>query len=254
MDLIDELGKNFVEQTKYKNLKDSPQANGSPYPSYMQEALDTSLKISLPKPEEIDLRGYDLRKAIEGRTSIRRYSAEELTLEELSYLLWLTQGVKRIIPKNNITMRTVPSAGARHPFETWLSINRVHTVQPGLYHYLPVTNSLEQINTGKSVNEELTTATFDQKQFETGAVNFIWVAHPYRTSWRYSSRAFRYLYLDAGHVCQNLHLAAESIGCGVCAIGAYDDDAVNALIGINGIDQFAIYIASLGKKNNSPEE
>jgi len=254
MDPIDDLGKEFVEQTKYKNLKDSPQTMGSPYPLYLQEALENTPKILLPKPDELNFPVYDLRKAIEERISIRRYSPEELTLEELSYLLWLTQGIKRIIPKNNITMRTVPSAGARHPFETWLSINRVKSIEPGLYHFLPSSHSLEQIRAGNAINEELTSATLNQKQVETGAVNFIWVAHPYRTSWRYSSRAYRYLYIDAGHVCQNLHLAAESISCGICAIGAYDDDAVNAIIGIDGLTQFAIYIASLGKKQTSPEE
>jgi SagB-type dehydrogenase family enzyme len=66
--------------------------------------------------------------------------------------------------------------------------------------------------------------------------------------WRYLERGYRYLHLDAGHICQNLYLAAEPIGCGVCAIAAFDDDAVNAFLGIDGVEQFAIYLASLGKK------
>jgi SagB-type dehydrogenase family enzyme len=184
---------------------------------------------------------------MEQRISVRRYSEDPLSLEELSYLLWLTQGVKTILP-NTLTMRTVPSAGARHPFETWLSINRVETLIPGLYHFEASSHELEQVKLGEEYNQQLTQAILNQQQVATSAVTFIWVAHPYRTSWRYGSRAYRYICLDAGNVCQNLHLAAESIGCGVCAIGAYDDDAVNRLLELDGEEQFVIYMASLGRK------
>ncbi len=82
----------------------------------------------------------------------------------------------------------------------------------------------------------------------TSAVTFIWAAVPVRTVWRHRQRAYRYIHLDAGHVCQNLYLLAEAIGCGVCAIAAYDDDQVNAVLGLDGEDMFAIYLASLGKR------
>ena len=87
-----------------------------------------------------------------------------------------------------------------------------------------------------------------QRQVATSAVTFIWAAVPYRTVWRYSERSYRYLYLDAGHVCQNLHLAAESINCGICAIGAYDDDAADQLLGFDPPEMFVIYMASLGRR------
>jgi len=87
-----------------------------------------------------------------------------------------------------------------------------------------------------------------QRQVATSAVTFIWAAVPYRTVWRYSERSYRYLYLDAGHVCQNLHLAAESINCGICAIGAYDDDAADQLLGFDPPDMFVIYMATLGRR------
>ena len=87
-----------------------------------------------------------------------------------------------------------------------------------------------------------------QRQVKTSAVTFIWAAVPYRTIWRYAERSYRYLYLDAGHVCQNLHLAAESINCGICAIGAYDDDAMDQLMGFTPPEMFVIYLASLGRR------
>lgn len=248
MAFIDKFGSDFIEYTKYEHLNPSPERLGEPFPAYLQPANPEWDKIALPKPEDITLGHSDLREVVESRRSVRRYLDKKLSLEELSYLLWMTQGIQKVSQRSNMTLRTVPSAGARHPLETYLSINLVEGLEPGLYHFLAQEHTLEIVRLGGEFNLELTTATLEQKQVANSAVTFIWVALPYRTAWRYSSRGYRYLYLDAGHVCQNLHLAAESIDCGVCAIGAYDDDRVNALIGADGLQQFAIYLATLGKK------
>jgi len=250
---VDELGSEFIEKTKYMNMGPSPEGLGEPFPHYLMQADPKLAKIELPKPEEIALGDSDLRVTIENRRSVRRYANTVLSMEELSYLLWMTQGVKRISERSGMTLRTVPSAGARHPLETYLSINRVDGLTHGLYHFLADQHMLEAVRLGQEVNRELTSATLEQQQVATSAVTFIWVAEPYRTVWRYGSRGYRYLFLDAGHVCQNLHLAAEAIECGVCAIGAYYDDMVNALVGIDGKSQFAIYLASLGKKPKDQE-
>lgn len=242
------VGKNFVEYTKYHHLSPTPQELGEPFPEYIQAANPTWELIDLPKPTEFRFEGKYIRDIIEQRRSVRKYSNQYLTMNELSYLLWTTQGIIRISEKSKLSLRTVPSAGARHPFETYLNINRVSGLIQGLYHFLPKDHKLELMRKGENVCDELTLSTFNQQQVATSAITFIWVAVPYRTSWRYGSRAYRYLYLDAGHVCQNLHLAAESISCGVCAIGAYSDDLVNKLVGVDGEKEFAIYLASLGKK------
>jgi SagB-type dehydrogenase family enzyme len=160
----------------------------------------------------------------------------------------LTQGVKKINEKRKVTLRTVPSAGCRHPFETYLSINRVDGLEPGLYRFVATEHKLAALQLNDQFNEKLTNVCFHQHQVATSAVTFIWAAVPYRTVWRYSERSYRYLYLDAGHVCQNLHLAAESINCGICAIGAFDDDAANQLMGFTPPEMFVIYLASLGRK------
>lgn len=246
-------GYQFVEETKLPNLSESDQNLQKPQPPYEVPLKNGRPLIDLPEPEEIHLGHYDLRKAIEERRSLRRYSKDSLTLEELSYLLWLTQGVKSIDEKRNVTWRTVPSAGCRHPFETYLSINRVDRLDPGLYRYMALKHKLAPIRLDEQFNEELTGACGGQRQILTSAVTFIWAAVPYRTVWRYAERSYRYLYLDAGHVCQNLHLAAESINCGVCAIGYFDDDAVDALVELVPPEMFVIYMASLGKKNPPSE-
>lgn len=246
-------GYQFVEETKLQNISESDQNLKKTQPPYETPLKNAMPLIDLPKPEDIDLGEYDLRKAIEERRSLRRYSDELLSLEELSYLLWLTQGVKSIDEKRHVTWRTVPSAGCRHPFETYLSINRVEELAPGLYRYFALEHKLAPIRLDEQFNKELTQACGGQRQVLTSAVTFIWAAVPYRTVWRYAERSYRYMYLDAGHVCQNLHLAAESINCGICAIGFFDDDAVDALVELVPPEMFVIYMASLGKKNPPSE-
>lgn len=246
--MLKQNGYEFVEETKYPNTSESAQEQGKPQPPYEIPLEAGKPVIDLPKPGAVDLGPYDLRKAIEERRSQRRYSEDALSLEELSYLLWLTQGVKSMDEKRHVTWRTVPSAGCRHPFETYLSINRVTGLEPGLYRYLALEHKLVALRLDDKVNEEITEASLKQRQVATSAVIFLWAAVPERTVWRYSERSYRYLYLDAGHVCQNLYLAAESINCGVCAIDAFDDDAADAVLGLTPPEMFVIYIASLGRK------
>lgn len=249
--MTEEKGYAFVQKTKYLNISESDQHKGLPQPHYEIPLEEGKPLINLPVPGSIDVGKYNLRKAIEERRSVRRYSPDALSLEELSYLLWLTQGVVSINDKRAVTLRTVPSAGCRHPFETYLSVNRVKGLEPGLYRFVASTHQLVALELDASFNERLTEVCLGQRQVATSAVTFIWAAVPYRTIWRYSERSYRYLYLDAGHIGQNLHLAAESIKCGMCAIGAYDDDGADALLGFTPPEMFVIYMASLGRKETS---
>ena len=109
-------------------------------------------------------------------------------------------------------------------------------------------HALQAIPTAPGVADRLVTACLGQDLVAASAATWLWSAVPYRMTWRYGERGYRYLHLDAGHVCQNLYLAAESLGAGVCAIGAFDDDLVNQALGLEGEDEFVIYIAALGKK------
>jgi SagB-type dehydrogenase family enzyme len=246
--MLQKNGYEFVAETKYPKLSEPDQKLGNPQPPYEIPIKSDQALIDLPRPNSIDIATYDLRRAIEERRSLRRYSGDTLSLEELSYLLWLTQGVKKINEKRKVTLRTVPSAGCRHPFETFLSINRVDGLDPGLYRFIATEHKLAALQRSKTFNDKLTEACLGQRHVATSAVTFIWAAVPYRTVWRYSERSYRYLYLDAGHVCQNLHLAAESINCGICAIGAFDDDLADELMGFSPPEMFVIYLASLGRK------
>jgi SagB-type dehydrogenase family enzyme len=146
------------------------------------------------------------------------------------------------------TVRTVPSAGARHAFETLLLINNVSGLDPGLYRFLALEHALLEENLAPDCADRLVEACLGQEFIKSCAATFIWTAEVARMKYRYGERGYRYLHLDAGHVCQNLYLAAEAIGCGACAVAAFTDDEVNGVLGLDGVSRFAIYLGAVGKR------
>lgn len=241
-----DIGKEFMEKTKYKHLSPSDQARGLPHPPVELE-LETAVSIiDLPDPRKYEA-DISLTQAIVQRVSVRKYADTPVSLPELSYLLWCIQGVKSV-ESHLVTLRTVPSAGARHAFETYLLVNNVAGLAPGLYKFLAVDHQLAKLEAGENISDIITEACLRQRFVKTSAVTFIWTATAYRMTYRYGQRGYRYLHLDAGHVCQNLYLAAETTTCGVCAIAAFDDDQLNQALSLDGEAQFAVYVATLGKK------
>ncbi len=238
----------FIEKSKPQAMTQSPQeAKETPQPALELPIPADAALIPLPDPGSLNIPAIELRKAVEARRSHRKYAEEPISMEEFSYLLWMTQGVKEIT-RRPATLRTVPSAGARHAFETYLLVNRVEGLQPGMYRFAASQHALVDLNAPGTFNADVTRGCFDQGQVANSAVTFLWVAITERMTWRYAQRSFRYLHLDAGHVCQNLYLAAEAVGCGVCAIAAFDDDEINRVLGLDGENQWLIYAASLGKR------
>jgi len=240
------IGREFLEKTRYQHLAPSEQERSVAQPP-LQVRLGEGEVLELPDPRGVRDGGMSLRKAIEARRSLREYGAVALPLEELSYLLWCTQGVSKTIP-DRATFRTVPSAGARHAFETVVLANRVDGLKPGTYQYLALEHRLARLDSASDVADRMAEACLGQKMVRQSAATFVWIADRRRMAWRYGERGVRYLFLDAGHVCQNLYLAAESIGCGACAIGAFDDDRINGLLGLDGSERFVVYLAPVGKK------
>ncbi len=239
------IGERFQAETAIARLGASDQKRGVPMPP---------LEVRLLNGREIELPDADtawgkapLASVMRSRRSLREYSSQSLSLMELSSLLWATQGVDRVW-ENVVTFRSVPSAGARHALETLLVVNRVEGLPAGLYQYLAHGHRLLAASSFSVASNELAGTCLGQKMIEAAAVTFAWVAVRARMTWRYGERGYRYLYLDTGHVCQNLYLACEAIGAGACAIGAYDDAATNALFHLDGTERFVIYLASVGKK------
>ena len=245
--MTDEIGKEFMKKTQYKFMGPSAQSKGLPQPPLELDYDSSKQIIDLPKPHELKIKDISLRQAIETRESIRKYSDQSLTLEELSWLLWCAQGVKEVMG-TRATLRTVPSAGARHAFETYLLVNNVDGLQQGLYRFIAIEHKLFQVNQDEEIADRITKAALDQSQVKKCNVTFLFVAVVERMRWRYGMRGYRYLHLDAGHVGQNLYLAAENINCGVCAIAAFEDEELNRVLDLDGEEQFVIYLLTVGKK------
>ena len=186
----------------------------------------------------------ELTRIFSQRRSRRSYLHQSLSIDLLAALLWATQGISE--HGYGYSYRTVPSAGARHPLETYLNVNQINSLEPGLYRYLPFQHKLAQLVKNNNFSQLLARACLEQEMFTTCAVSFIWTAVIQRCRWKYQQRAYRYIYLDAGHVCQNLYLACEALGLGCCAIAAFDDDAVNQIIGVDGEKELVIYLATVG--------
>jgi len=201
--------------------------------------------IDLPRDESPG-EGKSLAAAIRSRRSCRNFTNESLTLKELSFLLWATQGVRRVLGPGT-AFRTVPSAGCRHALETYLAINAVDGLDPGIYRYLPLEHQLLFEFSEQNLPDKLSAAVLNQVFVGEAPVVFVWTAVPYRMEWRYGLAAHKVIALDAGHVCQNLYLAAGVIGVGTCAIAAYDQNRMDTLLRVDGEEAFTVYLAPVGK-------
>ncbi len=199
-------------------------------------------KVSLPSP--VEQGGPALWEVLQTRRSVRAYRRDPLTLEELSQLLWATQGITGSI--GEYKLRTAPSAGALYPIETYLAINRVDGLKQGLYHYDVETHQLDLLRLG-DFSREVKAGALDQQIAEHAAVVFIWSAIFQRSKWKYLQRAYRYIFLDVAHIAQNLALATEGLGIGSCQIGALYDDYLNDLLGLDIVKESVIYMSSVGK-------
>jgi SagB-type dehydrogenase family enzyme len=243
-----DIGRDFMLQTAHHVLSPPGETTGVPQPPLQLPVPEEATLIPLPDPKLSTDASFDLFGAFERRRSLREYSAQSISLVELSFLLWATQGVREVTDRP-ATSRPVPSAGARHAFETYLLINRVGDLNPGLYRYVALEHALIEADMTATTAAGIGSSCRNSQPLCTAsAVTFLWVAVAERMTWKYSERGFRFLHLDAGHVCQNLYLAADAISCGVCAIGGFNDEDVNPLLGLDGEDHFVIYIATVGKR------
>lgn len=227
--------------------QDTDQRRKVPPPPLQKPYPENAELIDLVAAKDLTVGQMPLIDAINRRKSRRRYTGGSLTLEELSFLLWAAQGVQEVSKRKDAARRTVPSGGSRHPFELYLAVNRVTSLEPGLYRYLPLDHKLCFLDTDPQIGKKMARACCKQAFVGKGAVVFIWTALPYRAEWRYTIVAHKMIALDAGHSCQNLYLAGEAIGAGVCAIGAYNQKELDALLEVDGTEEFAVYAGVVGK-------
>ncbi len=250
------MDEDLIERYRYF-LKDSirkeidfsqtDQSRGCDIPPIEKPYPADAIRIDLVKPGMWKtIARIDIITAIGNRQSRRTYTQEPLSMEEISFLLWATQGVRGEVISGH-AYRTVPSAGCRHAFETYLIVLNVKGLKPGIYRYLPLTHQLLFEFPEDDLSRKIVDAVFRQPYPGNASVTFVWTVLPYRMEWRYHLAAHKVIAIDIGHVCQNLYLACEAIGAGTCAIAAYDQESLDRLLLIDGKDEFSIYLSPVGK-------
>ena len=235
------IGDDYQLHTKYHRDRPFPPVDNPQRPPAARRHPDAAKKVDLPAPE-CDA-GPGLWGVLNGRRSERSYTAEPLSASRLAQLLWAVEGVTAV--RGPHLLRTTPSAGALYPQDTYLVVNNVAGLARGLYHYDVADASLWLLRE-EDLRERIAAAALDQKMCARAAVVFAWTAIVQRSKWKYGQRAYRYIYLDAGHLGENLHLAAAAMGLGCCAIGALYDDEVNAIVGAGGIEETVVYMSCVG--------
>jgi SagB-type dehydrogenase family enzyme len=240
--LADDIGERFWAETKHRRGKESGipldwDSKPDTYKNYPNAPL-----TKLP-PSGIG-KGLSFEEVLLARRSGRSYSQEAMTQVELSYLLSYSTGIGR--RERGHEFRVVPSAGALYPVETYLCINRVEEIGPGIYHYNLRGHALERLRDGEN-GDAMAASALDQEMVSESAVTFVWTAVFPRQKWKYGQRTYRYIDLDVGHIAQNLALACAAQGLAACHIAAFYDDEVNALLSLDGVDESVIYMTSVGR-------
>jgi SagB-type dehydrogenase family enzyme len=187
--------------------------------------------------------GKSLWDAVAQRRSIRDFSEKSVTFGELSQMIWATQGIT--LKVQGFDFRASPSAGALYPIETYLVANRVEEIPSGLYHYDVRETQLSLLREG-CLGPDLSQAGLGQEMLEEAACVFVWTAIVARSKWKYRERAYRYVYMDVGHIGQTLYLAATALDLGCCTVGAFFDEEVDRVIGVDGKNEISLYLGAVG--------
>ena len=236
------IGDLYQQETKYS--RETLKGEGLDWanmPPVYKHYSDPEALIELPIPTASG--GRPLFETIQNRRSRRDFTKDALSLETLSQLLWAQQGVTG--KAQDTLFRAAPSAGARYPVETYILVNRVSELEPGVYHLFIPQWQLEGIRLGH-FGRQLASAALGQPIVDQCAAVFCYTAVVERCKWKYKERGYRYMYLDAGHIGQNLALAAQAMDLGCCMIGAFFDDEVNALLGVDGEHETILYLGCVG--------
>ena len=238
--------KAFLSETSLLSSLSAPASRGELPPPMEKSVPEEATVIRLPEPDMLPDLAVNFLETVELRTSVRVYGEEPVTQKELSALLWCTQGVKMALPGGK-SIRNVPSAGGRHSFETYLLIQNVEGIKPGLYRFLAFAHALLFVKDIECAREKVIGSFPQRSLLEGSAVVFLWTSIAERSAFMFGARALRYVFIDVGHVCQNLYLIAQVMKLGVSAIGAFSDEALNDALGVDGVQEFSIYAAAVGR-------
>jgi SagB-type dehydrogenase family enzyme len=227
-------------QEPLQTLKPPPVNTPTPVPPPEPTPAPTpEAAITLPEPQHDS--EVSLEQSLLERRSIRSYSEEPVTIQELSQLLWAAQGVT-----DERGFRTAPSAGALYPLELYVVAGNVQDLAPAVYRYGPEEHSLAWVLDGDR-RSQLAEAALSQSFVEAGALAVVITAVYERTTLKYGERGVRYVHIEAGHATQNLLLQATVMELGAVPVGAFNDDSVARLLDLPD-DEQPLYIIPVGRK------
>jgi len=237
------IGDRYHEETGYRRYSmQGGRLDWAHQPSPYKEFPYPLKRLPIQFP--VQKGGKPLWETIVERRSIREFSNHPITFSDLSQLIWATQGIT--LKNLGYDFRACPSAGALYPIETYIAANRVEGISAGIYHYQVKEAELALMKEG-NFGPELNHAGLGQEILEEAAAVFIWTAVIERSKWKYRERGYRYIYMDAGHIGQNLYLAATALNLGCCTVGAFFDEEVDRLIGIDGKEEISVYLGAVGR-------
>lgn len=233
-------GWRYLQETKFDRnsiFRSKPEIS----PAALYKVYKGVSRYELPRPRALQ---SSLARVLTGRRSRRRYDVNRaISTQDLADLLWACQGITA--KAGRLDLRTAPSAGGLYPVETYLLLFRVEGLPPGAYHFNVGQFSLELLREG-SFTGKISAACINQQFMGQAAVDFCWSAVFRRSMSKYGHRGMRYILMDAGHICQNLLLAAEALELAACPVAAFFDEEINAIFGLDGEEESAIYCASVG--------
>ncbi len=246
-------GRAFIHMPEQDGDYKSDQDLHLPQPPLFKAPVSDTV-IDLPKNFAEMPYNRDFLNIVNSRLSSRVYTEEEITLEELSFVLWMSQGVKGIRGKRYATLRTVPCGGARHEFELYFAAQHVSGLKRGFYHYLPEHHQIELLREEEDLKAFIDESVQGQSWACKASVVFYYDMVAYRAEWRYGVYAHRIALVDAGYPSQNIYLAATSLGLGSCAIGAVGEDICNKAFGLDGNEEFIFLAQTLGRVKASDRQ
>jgi SagB-type dehydrogenase family enzyme len=196
---------------------------------------------SIPLPRNWGNSGVTLEETISKRRSATQFDGKQISIEQLSFILRFSAG----ITEETRALRAHPSGGALYPLELYVAALAVADLECGLYHYGVYEHVLEKIGTGK-LREQLAESVSAENLVEASSAALIISGIFYRTEIKYGERGYRLMLLEAGHVGQNILLSATSRGVAAVPLGGFLDDEVNNILGLDGVEETAIYPILLG--------
>jgi len=239
----------FMHCPSFKGLMvESDQSKGIDPPPFSNPVTGDIIKLP---PFDGILTTTDYMQLLDTRRSLRNYSGKPMTQAQLAFMLWSVQGVQSY--RGNVaTFRTVPSGGARHPFETYIAVQNVEGLEPGLYRHLPMESvgeklaTIERLGPIEDYSEKITSMLAGQAWAAKAPIILFYSCVPYRAEWRYVSAAHRVALIDLGHVGQNAMLSAVALGLGSCCMAAFDQQRCDEVLGFDGLNEYTVYAVSVG--------